>query len=37
MKKGDRGVEVLVVDSNLAGNDILTLETKLAQIIAGRI
>jgi hypothetical protein len=37
MKKGDRAIEVLVVDSSLAGNDLLTLEYKLAQIIAGRI
>lgn len=37
MKKGDRGIQVMVVDSSLAGNDIITLEDKLAQIIAGRI
>ena len=37
MKKGDRGIQILVVDSNLAASDILTVETKLAEIIAGRI
>ena len=37
MKKGDRGIQVMVVDSSLAGNDILALESNLAQIIAGRI
>jgi hypothetical protein len=37
MKKGDRAIQVLVVDSDLAANDIVTVETKLAEIIAGRI
>jgi hypothetical protein len=37
MKKGDRGIQVTVVDSSRSNSDIGTLETKLAQIIAGRI
>jgi hypothetical protein len=37
MKKGDRAIQVMVVDSNASASDIVTMETKLAQIIAGKI